>query len=147
MGQALQLNSRLFGIDLQKDLILLDLSFFWYFLCKQIDPRHRAGHVTSINTKWNLGLSESANTSDMFKARKLNCLQKRKWWRKKSKIYFPSRIFETGIIYNTRNENGICTAEYLFLFTRWYIMLHDLRFCSMFHGRLDSALESLPRFV
>jgi hypothetical protein len=38
------------GITLQKDLTLLDFSFFFHiFYAKQINPRHRAGYVTSIN--------------------------------------------------------------------------------------------------
>jgi hypothetical protein len=35
LGQALQLDPRLLGISLQKNLTLLDLSLFWYFLCKE----------------------------------------------------------------------------------------------------------------
>jgi len=48
LGQALQPHPRLLGIALQKDLILLDLTFFFYiFYAKTIDPRHHAGYVTS----------------------------------------------------------------------------------------------------
>jgi hypothetical protein len=35
-------------LDMQKNLILLDFSFFKYFLCKKVDPRHRAAYVTSV---------------------------------------------------------------------------------------------------
>jgi len=59
LGQALQSYPRLLGIALQKDLILLDLNFFFdIFYAKTIDPRHRAGHVTSHSLNPN-GLPES----------------------------------------------------------------------------------------
>jgi hypothetical protein len=45
LGQALQPNLRLLGITLQKNLTFLDFNFFK--IQKIIDPRHRAGHVTS----------------------------------------------------------------------------------------------------
>jgi hypothetical protein len=49
LGQVLQPNSRFFNIVLQKDLTLLDLSFFLvFFIQKKINPWHRAGHVTSF---------------------------------------------------------------------------------------------------
>jgi hypothetical protein len=48
LGQALQPHPRLLGIALQKNLILLNLIFFFdIFYAKTIDPQHRAGHVTS----------------------------------------------------------------------------------------------------
>jgi hypothetical protein len=48
LGQALQPNPKFLDITLQKDLTLLDLSFFLvFFIQKKINPRHRAGHVTS----------------------------------------------------------------------------------------------------
>jgi hypothetical protein len=40
LGQALQLDPRLLGIFLQKNLTLLDLSIFWYFLCKKKKLTH-----------------------------------------------------------------------------------------------------------
>jgi hypothetical protein len=47
LGQTLQPNPRLLGITLQKNLTLLNLSFFFIFFMQKKDPRHRAGHVTS----------------------------------------------------------------------------------------------------
>ena len=51
LGQTLYPNPKLLGITLHKDLTLLDISFFYIFYIKTIDPRHRASNISSNNSK------------------------------------------------------------------------------------------------
>jgi hypothetical protein len=49
LGHALQPNSKLLNIALQKDLAFLDFNFFYFFMQKKNNPRHHAGHVTNLS--------------------------------------------------------------------------------------------------